>query len=100
MSWRKTKEYRQWKARVIRRDKHCIICGSHKNRHAHHLENGAHNPDLRFDESNGVCLCKHCHMNFHCNYKKSYRCKCTQDDFLNFLELIKYLKTINIIYED
>lgn len=90
-SWRRTREYRVWRVAVIRRDKTCVCCGSHKNRQAHHLEDGSHNPDLRFDVDNGVTLCYKCHMALHCMYKKSYRQKCTQDDFMNFDDLYKFV---------
>ena len=36
--WRKTRDYRQWRAAVIRRDSRCVICGSLQNRQAHHNE--------------------------------------------------------------
>jgi 5-methylcytosine-specific restriction endonuclease McrA len=91
-NWRKTKDYRVWRVKVIRRDGSCRICGSRKKRHAHHLESGAFNPSLRFDVSNGVTLCKACHTNFHTNFKRSYRVKTTLYDFKNFQSLVKYLK--------
>jgi len=37
-------------------------------------------------------------MNFHCNFKNSYREKCTQKDFLNFAELFKYLFSVSLNY--
>ena len=89
--WRKTREYRQWRVTVIRRDKTCVCCGSHKNRQAHHLEDGSHNPDIRFDPENGVTLCYKCHMALHTMYKKSYREKTTQDDFINFNDLYQFV---------
>lgn len=90
--WRKTREYRQWRVTVIRRDKICKCCGSHKKRQAHHLECGAYNPDLRFDPDNGITLCYKCHMALHCMYKKSYREKCTAYDFENFLDLYRFVE--------
>ena len=45
--WRRTKEYRLWRIKVIRRDTKCVICGSRDNREAHHVANGAHHPELR-----------------------------------------------------
>ena len=95
--WRKSKEYRIWRKNVIRRDKYCVICGSMKHRHAHHLEDGSRVPELRFDEDNGITLCSDCHTQFHCNYKKSFREKCTMDDFINFTNLISYIVGLNII---
>lgn len=91
-SWRRTREYRQWRVSVIRRDKKCVACGSLKKRQAHHLEDGSHNSDLRFDVDNGVTLCYKCHMAFHTMYKKSYRVKCTQDDFINYMDLYRFVE--------
>jgi formate dehydrogenase maturation protein FdhE len=87
-NWRKTRDYRLWKVAVIRRDGRCVICGSMKKRHAHHIHGAKYFPELRFEEDNGVCLCSVCHMNFHCNFKRSYREKCDMDDFCNFKALI------------
>ena len=92
--WRKSREYRIWRATVIRRDKRCAICGTIKNREAHHKNHATYFPDLRFDPANGVTLCKKCHMNFHCNFKRSYREKCDQADFDNFTVLIKYAREL------
>jgi len=91
-NWRNSREYRIWRAKVIRRDKRCVICGSIKNREAHHLNHASYFPDQRFDPDNGVCLCKECHTQFHCNFKRSFRQKCTKYDFENFKQLVSYLK--------
>ena len=90
MSWRNTRDYRVWRAKVIRRDKRCVVCGSIKHRQAHHLNSGSYFPDERYDIKNGVCLCSECHMNFHNNFKNSYREKCTKKDFYNFIDLYVY----------
>jgi len=94
MSWRRTKEYRIWRMQVIRRDKKCVICGSRKHRNAHHIADGSNHKDLRFDVDNGITLCRNCHTQFHCNYKKSFRYKCTKDDWLNFTQLVEYFHGI------
>ena len=86
--WRRTREYRLWRVAVIRRDKGCVICGSKKQRQAHHLFNGKHHPSLRFDASNGVVLCKFHHTLLHCDYKNSFREVCTKKDFKNFVQLL------------
>jgi len=91
-SWRKTAEYRKWRAIVIRRDKRCVACNSIKERQAHHINDATHHPDLRFDIDNGITMCKQCHTQFHTNFKKSFRAKCTKYDFDNFMALIKYFK--------
>jgi hypothetical protein len=89
-NWRHSREYRVWRAHVIRRDKQCVICTSKEGRNAHHIHGAKYFPELRFDEDNGVCLCMECHINFHCNFKRSYREKCDMDDFLNFQSLMDY----------
>ena len=89
-NWRKTREYRTWRARVIRRDKRCVVCGSIKRRNAHHMNHASFFPEQRFDEKNGVTLCGSCHVKFHNDYKRSTRVKCTKYDFRNFLSLAKY----------
>ena len=94
MGWRTSKEYRQWRISVIRRDVVCQVCGSRTKRHAHHLNHATYFPDERFDADNGICLCGDCHMNFHNNYKRSYREKCTKYDWDNFKSLIKYFRGI------
>ncbi len=98
MSWHSSREYRIWRAQVIRRDKKCVMCGDNDRRTAHHMNSGSYFPDERYDLSNGVCLCYGCHMNFHNNFKRSYRTKCTKYDFENFKVLYKYIqdKTIFI----
>ncbi len=89
---RNTKEYRNWRISVIRRDVRCVVCNTIKNRHAHHIEDYSYHPESRYDINNGVTLCGDCHTMFHCSYKKSFRQKCTKDDWSNFLELISKLK--------
>lgn len=92
--WRKTREYRLWRISVIRRDKVCQCCGSHKRRQAHHIEDGSHNPELRFEVDNGITLCWGCHSQFHTNYKHSYREKTTKKDLDNFLLLTEHYKVL------
>lgn len=89
--WRRSREYRIWRVTVIRRDGHCVCCGSVKRRQAHHIEDASHNKDLRYLPDNGVTLCSGCHTAFHTMYKKSFREKCTQDDWINFLDLRHFL---------
>ena len=91
-TWRQTREYRLWKVGVIRRDKACVVCGTRNNRQAHHLNSASYFEGERVDVENGVCLCKDCHTNFHTNFKRSFREKCTKYDFNNFLSLVTYIK--------
>ena len=90
--WRNSREYRVWRVRVIRRDKVCQVCGSLQNRNAHHLNHATYFKDERFNVENGVCLCRSCHTQFHTNFKRSFRTKCTAYDFRNFVALMSYAK--------
>lgn len=91
-NWRQTRAYRLWRVKVIRRDKVCQLCGSIKHRQSHHLDCASYFPKKRYDIENGICLCKDCHMQFHTNYKRSFRQKCTKYDWDNFMSLVKYIK--------
>jgi len=92
-NWRQTRNYRIWRATVIRRDKVCQLCGSRQNRHAHHLNSGSYFPDKRFDEENGICLCRHCHLtNFHGLFMGSTRKKTTESDYDRFHKLYDNIK--------
>jgi uncharacterized protein YkuJ len=95
-NWHNSREYRIWRARVIRRDKVCQVpgCGSIKGRSAHHMNSGSYFPDQRYDTDNGVTMCRVCHINFHTNFKRSYREKCTKYDFDNFISLASYFRTV------
>ena len=98
-NWRSSREYRIWRINVIRRYIRCQICNEKDGRHAHHLNSAVYFPEGRFDVENGVCLCYGCHMNFHNNFKRSYRTKCTKYDFENFRVLSKYFLEKEIINE-
>gem|GEM_PF-5000306 len=91
--WRHTRDYRIWRAKVIRRDKRCVLCNSIYRREAHHINSGAYFPDLRFDPENGVCLCKNCHNAFHYLFMGSSRKKCTTKDFSRFEKLFWRIRT-------
>lgn len=91
MSWRTTTEYRNWRSIVIHRDRECQVCKDKSNLHAHHIRDASNTPELRFEVSNGITLCKGCHTQFHTNYLHSYRERCTEVDLDNFLLLCKYL---------
>ena len=93
-NWRQTREYRLWRVRVIRRDKVCQICGERKMRHAHHVNHASYFPNMRFDIQNGVCLCVKCHSQYHNNFHRNTRVKCTEYDFKNFVALTGYIKDL------
>lgn len=64
---RKSDEYKQWRDSVYRRDKWtCQHCGRKvKPITAHHIKSFTNFPGLRFEESNGVTLCRSCHKKVH-----------------------------------
>jgi hypothetical protein len=64
---RKTKEYKNWREAVLKRDGHrCVICGATDCwLHAHHIQAWARFPDQRFEPSNGITLCAPCHWQSH-----------------------------------
>ena len=96
-NWRRTKDYRHWRASVVRRDKVCVICGARQKRQAHHIKNGRHHPEYRFDVDNGVTLCSSCHIQFHTNFKNSFREKATEKDWNNFTVLVAYVKGLECL---
>lgn len=62
--------YRQWRKRVLARDKVCQMCGGSKKLVAHHIKEFAKYPLFRFDVNNGVTLCESCHKLLHKEAKK------------------------------
>lgn len=69
-SLRETHEYREWRLSVFERDGYkCLLCGSKKNIHAHHIERWADNVEKRLIISNGATLCKACHHQHHHGWK-------------------------------
>lgn len=67
------KEYRDWRLGVYKAYNFtCDVCGCKSSKEnkivAHHLESYDVNTDLRYNVSNGVALCKQCHIRFHKKY--------------------------------
>ena len=67
---RNTPEYREWRRKVLIRDEYiCQKCGeTYWSMTAHHVLNFKDNASLRYDVSNGVTLCRPCHIEFHTKY--------------------------------
>lgn len=67
---RNSKEYKEWRNAVLKRDGFkCILCFSTQDLVAHHLNNYIEYIELRTKLENGVCLCRPCHGKFHTAYK-------------------------------
>lgn len=60
---RHRREYRQWRTAVYERDNYtCQCCGKRGGKlNAHHINQFADHPELRYDVSNGITLCTECH---------------------------------------
>lgn len=74
-------EYHNFVKRVLERDKYtCKCCGKSINRDAevHHLDGYDWCVERRTDDTNGVTLCKSCHLNFHVKYGRGNN---TQEQF-------------------
>lgn len=65
---RQSTEYSDWRKSVFNRDNFtCQHCNDNKggNLHAHHIKPFADFPELRFEISNGLTLCRKCHEKVH-----------------------------------
>ena len=71
---RSSLEYTKWSKRVLARDGYvCQYWWNNKyggQFEAHHIDGYNWCFDKRFDVTNGICLCKKCHSNFHSIYGK------------------------------
>lgn len=64
---RNNEETARWRQIVFRRDRWtCQSCGvKTKDLHAHHIKEFSSHPELRFDENNGITMCRSCHIELH-----------------------------------
>jgi transposase len=81
----KNPEYLAWRNAVLERDCYiCQICSRQCKKYerglaAHHVKPYADYPDLRYVVSNGLTLCRHCHMSLHgkaLEAKEQIACAC------------------------
>ena len=77
---RNSVEYKNWQQEVYKRDDYCCqICNKKKDINAHHLWSWKEYPELRFDITNGITLCKKCHILTHKNYGWTNKDKMSPD---------------------
>lgn len=63
---RKSKEYLEWRQKVLERDNNkCIYCNSTEKLNAHHIYAWQFYEDKRFEVSNGITVCNNCHKKIH-----------------------------------
>lgn len=55
-------DLRKWRAAILERDEYaCVLCGSKKELHAHHIKPKDKHPKTMYSVANGVALCRGCH---------------------------------------
>lgn len=65
-TWRKTNKYYNWTKIIYKNANHtCQKCGALGKMNAHHIKPAKDYPELRYDVSNGICLCVECHRKEH-----------------------------------
>lgn len=57
--------YRTLRKKIIKRDKHCRLCGSTNNLVVHHIKQRKDHPEQTWDPDNLTTLCKKCHSEIH-----------------------------------
>ena len=61
-------QYNEWKQKVNTRDNFtCQDCGKEHSQIAHHIKMWHEHPELRFEVSNGITICRACHIQRHEN---------------------------------
>ena len=70
--FKQSKEYKEWRTKVFKRDNYtCQDCGfkngngKHRDLHPHHIKSASKYLKLRLKVSNGITLCKNCHGKRH-----------------------------------
>lgn len=80
--------YDDWCKQVKKQaDYTCNCCGERGGKlHSHHLNDYHTHKELATDINNGVCLCEHCHREFH-HYMGGNHVECTEQDYLDFKQM-------------
>ena len=76
-------QYNKWRD-TVKAIGECYICGRTNHLEAHHINSVADYPQLAYDESNGVCLCKSCHNVYHEDYSNTGDMKSFMDFVLRY----------------
>lgn len=65
-------EAKSFRSAVLERDGHkCTNCGTGERLEVHHVLPWSTHPERRYDASNGLTLCRPCHMSLHAEARKS-----------------------------
>lgn len=69
-------QYARWRRAVYKRDeKTCQVCGDTEDTiFAHHILSWKDYPELRYELSNGIALCRTCHNKLHKNRGRNVDC--------------------------
>jgi hypothetical protein len=77
---------RDWLALVAEQRGHkCEVTGEVGSVAVHHLNGVATNPELRWEDSNVICISSTLHTEFHFRFMGGFRVPCTRTDFENFV---------------
>jgi 5-methylcytosine-specific restriction endonuclease McrA len=60
-AWTQHEAFRTHRSNAFR----CVLCGSGRRLHTHHLDPVAHNPSRAYDTTNLTSLCDECHVELH-----------------------------------
>jgi len=66
----KTPQFRNLKKIILACFKSCVMCGENENLHVHHIKTRRESPELSFEKSNLITLCRSCHSHIKCKEKE------------------------------
>lgn len=83
---RDTPAYHEWREKVLKKYRKCVICGTKQNLHCHHIVPFSVNRWKRYSVSNGIVLCEHHHSLYHSEYDIS---ECNNKTLKKFIKKYK-----------
>jgi hypothetical protein len=87
---RKGRSYNDFVASCLDRDNRtCQKCGSTQDICVHHIEDIKSNGESGADPSNGICLCRSCHINFHTKFMGHFNKPCARADLEAWMKTSK-----------